>query len=145
MNDGKTLWIGGEWHSASSQASFRGRNPSTGQELGEIADASPADARRAVDAAARAFPAWRGLGPFARGEFLLRAAAILESRAPEYARILIEETGSIFGKAMFEIGFAAAILRTAAAQCLQPTGEGLPSALPGRSNLVERVPAGVVP
>ncbi len=144
MNDGKTLLIGGEWQKASSKASFRTSNPANGQELAEIADANPADAQRAVDAAARAFPAWGGMSPFARSEFLVRAAGILESKGPEWAKTVVAETGSIFGKAMFEVGFAVGILRTAAAQCLQPSGEILPSQLPGRTNIVERVPAGVV-
>src|SRR5512141_893114 len=144
MNDGKTLWIGGEWQKASGGASYRTTNPATGKELAEIADATPADAVRAVDAAARAFTRWRETSPFARSEVLLRAAGILEARAQEWAGTLVAETGSIFGKAMFEVGFAVGILRTAAAQCLQASGEILPSQLPGRTNLVERVPAGVV-
>lgn len=144
MNDGKTLWIGGEWQKSSSGASYRTTNPANGKELAEIADASPADGLRAVEAAARAFPAWRSTTPFARSDVLLRAAGLLEARAAEWASTLVAETGSIFGKAMFEVGFAASILRTAAAQCLQASGEILPSALPGRMNLVERVPAGVV-
>ncbi len=144
MNDVRTLFIGGEWRSAIDNAAFETINPSNGECIERISDAGPADVQKAVAAAAAAFIEWRGLTPFARSEFLLRAAGILESRAPEWARILVGETGSIFGKAMFEIGFAVSILRAAAAQCQQPIGELLPSPTPGRQNIVERVPAGVV-
>ncbi len=94
MNDGKTLWIGGEWQRASSGASYRSTNPASGKELADIADASPADGLRAVEAAARAFPAWRSATPSARGDVLLRAAGLLEARAAEWASNLVAEIRS---------------------------------------------------
>jgi acyl-CoA reductase-like NAD-dependent aldehyde dehydrogenase len=144
MEDSRTLFIGGQWQSTLNNATFANTNPANGDSLGEVADAGPAEGDRAVEAAAQAFVAWRNETPFARSEILLRAAGILESRAAEWAKTLVAETGSIFGKAMYEVGYASSILRAAAAQCQQPIGELLPSQTAGRENMVERVPAGAV-
>ena len=144
MKNAKTLFIEGQWQSAAENATFADTNPANGSSLGQIADAGPADARQAVDAAAKAFATWRNETPFSRSKVLLRAAGILESRATEWAETRVAETGSIFGKAMYEIGFAASILRAASVQCRMPSGELLPSMNVGRRNLVERVPASVV-
>ncbi|MER6717239.1 NAD-dependent succinate-semialdehyde dehydrogenase, partial [Streptomyces sp. NPDC000877] len=50
----KQLFIGGSWQDAESGRTLPVDNPATGEELCRVADASPADGRRAADAAVAA-------------------------------------------------------------------------------------------
>jgi succinate-semialdehyde dehydrogenase/glutarate-semialdehyde dehydrogenase len=51
------LLIGGEWRDG-EHGTLQVEDPSTGEVLAEVADASPADAMAALDAAVEAAPAW---------------------------------------------------------------------------------------
>jgi succinate-semialdehyde dehydrogenase/glutarate-semialdehyde dehydrogenase len=52
-------YIDGEWRGARSGARFAVRNPATHEVITEVADLDEADVREAIEAADRAFPAWR--------------------------------------------------------------------------------------
>jgi succinate-semialdehyde dehydrogenase/glutarate-semialdehyde dehydrogenase len=68
----RRLYIGGEWRDGAN-GTFAVEDPSTGEALTEVANASPDDARAALDAAVAAAPAWAEHPPRARGEILYRA------------------------------------------------------------------------
>ena len=48
--------IDGQW--VTSEKTFAVLDPATGEKLADVPDLSPADAKRAIDAAHKAFPAW---------------------------------------------------------------------------------------
>jgi aldehyde dehydrogenase (NAD+) len=137
------LYINGAWASAAGGARFPVMNPSTGEVFREVADASRADARAAIDAAAAAFPAWSGMNHAQRARILHRAGDVLEARAKEIQQVLVQEGGSWIGKSMFETGYASGVFRAAAAAAYQVNGEILPSEH-GKISLVMRIPLGVV-
>jgi aldehyde dehydrogenase (NAD+) len=137
------LYINGSWTGASNGSRFEVMNPSTGEVFREVADASRADARSAIDAAAAAFPAWSGMSHAERARILHRAGDVLEARAKDLQAVLIDEGGSWIGKSMFETGYASGVFRAAAAAAYQVNGEILPSEH-GKISLVMRVPLGVV-
>jgi acyl-CoA reductase-like NAD-dependent aldehyde dehydrogenase len=139
----RQMYIDGVWTGASSGATFDDLNPANGQVWAKIADAGRADTRRAIDAAQAAFPAWSKLSPIARGKYLTKVAAILESRAKEIGEILCDEGGGWLGKGMFETGYAPGIYRSAAALTEQVLGEVLPSNY-GKVSMAVRQPVGVV-
>jgi acyl-CoA reductase-like NAD-dependent aldehyde dehydrogenase len=101
------------------------------------------DAKRAIEAAAEAFPAWSQTPPAERQQIFLRAADILESRQEEVAAWLTRETGSTFGFAMFQLHFVPGLLRQAAALPYMPMGEVIPSDT-GTFAMGLRRPVGVV-
>jgi aldehyde dehydrogenase (NAD+) len=136
------LYIGGAWKRASSGV-FPDYNPATGDVWQEIPDANRDDAREAIEAAASAFPAWSATPHPQRALILNKAADILERRTAEIADIIVDESGSWIGKAMFEKGYVVGLLRAAAAAAYQLHGEILPSEH-GKIMMVERVPLGVV-
>ncbi len=143
MSEARQMYIGGSWTAAASGATFENRNPADGQLWGTVADASRADARRAIEAARDAFPAWSRLAPAARALYLLKVADILERRQKELAAIRVEEGGAWIGFGMFETGYTPGIFRAAAAVCYQPLGEIMPSSY-GKLSLVVREPLGVI-
>src|ERR1700759_3290135 len=107
------LLIGGDWSDAGTGKTFEVRNPFTSEVASVAAAASPEDARRAVEAAAAAFPDWSETPISRRRELLERAAQIMEERATEFAQVVADETGGTFGWGMFNVGLATGMLREA--------------------------------
>ena len=136
--------IGGEWQGALDGGTFEKTNPFTGEIISRFPAAGRKDARRAIDAAAAAFPAWSATPPAVRRDLFLKAADILDLRKPEIAKTLAEETGGTFGWGMFNCIFTVGLLREAAAQAYGLIGEVIPSDLPDTMAMALRQPVGVV-
>ena len=86
--------IGGEAVSAAGNRSFIRHDPVTGEVATVAAAASVADALKAVDAAAAAFPAWAKVGPVERRKLLNKAADIMDSKVGEFIAAGVAETGA---------------------------------------------------
>ena len=138
------MYINGEWVGAADGAAYDDLNPYTGEVFARVPAGKRADAKRAIDAAVAAFPAWSHTLPAERQALFLKAADILEKKQMEIVQILAEETGCTFGFAMFQTMFTPGLLREAAAQVHQPTGEIIPSDMPGAFYMAIRQPIGVV-
>src|ERR1700737_1626147 len=137
-------FIGGEWIGASKGATYADQARFTGQTMATIPAATREDAKRAVEAAARAFPAWWKTPPGAKQRLFLKAADILERRQMEVVGLLASETGCTFGFGMFQTIFTPNLLRQVAGLVYQPIGEILPADLPGAFYMGVRQPVGVV-
>jgi acyl-CoA reductase-like NAD-dependent aldehyde dehydrogenase len=136
-------FIGGKWVDAVNGRTFEDRDPFTGDVVAEVPAASAADATRAIEAAAEAFPAWSQSPPAVRQRVFLKAADVLEGRSDEVVSLLARETGCTFGFGMFQMGFVASLLRQSAAIAYAPLGEVIPSDT-GAFSMGLRRPVGVV-
>ena len=136
--------IGGQWAAADSGRTFDDINPYTGEVFARIPASSAADARRAIDAAEQAFPAWAKLGARARQALFLNAADIVERRADELVSIMAQETGASNAYSRFQIQWSAGLLRQAAGYPYLSGGEIVPSDTPGVFAMAIRKPLGVV-
>ena len=136
-------FIGGAWVDAGEGGAFDDLDPFTGDVVARVPAGGRADARRAVEAAEEAFPAWSQSPPAVRQRVFLKAADALEARHDEVADWLMRETGSAFGFTMFQLQFVAGLLRQAAALPYMPMGEILPSDT-GAFAMGLRRPVGVV-
>jgi benzaldehyde dehydrogenase (NAD) len=76
------LLIGGKWVEASGGGTFERSDPLSGDTVTRAAAAGRDDARKAVDAAAAAFPAWAGTPAGERRRLLNAAADTLMEAAP---------------------------------------------------------------
>jgi succinate-semialdehyde dehydrogenase / glutarate-semialdehyde dehydrogenase len=106
----KQLYIGGEWRDG-AQGTLVVEDPSTGESLTEVADASPADAMTALDAAVAAAPDWAKHPPRERGEILRRAFAMIVERADELALLMTLEMGKPVAESKSEVVYGAEFLR----------------------------------
>ncbi|MBX6381541.1 MAG: aldehyde dehydrogenase family protein [Microbispora sp.] len=79
------LFINGEWVEPQSEERHKTINPATEEVLAEVAWAGEADVDRAVQAAAKAFPAWSGMPGAERAKYLFRIARIIQERSRELA------------------------------------------------------------
>jgi acyl-CoA reductase-like NAD-dependent aldehyde dehydrogenase len=137
--------IGGEWVAAASGQTFESRNPADRRErVGRFAAGGAEDARAAVAAAAKAFPAWRAMAPGKRAQILNRAAAWLEQHAAQLARELTCEMGKPLALAQDEIARTAQTLRFYAVEGQTYSGETFPCDDPDMVVYTQREPLGVV-
>ncbi len=106
----KQLYIAGEWRDG-EKGTLSVEDPSTGESLTEVADASEADARAALDAAVAAGPEWAQHPPRERGEILRRAFEAVIARADELALLMTLEMGKPLAESKAEITYGAEFLR----------------------------------
>jgi succinate-semialdehyde dehydrogenase / glutarate-semialdehyde dehydrogenase len=118
----KQLFIGGEWRDGSTGEVLEVEDPSTGEALCEVADATPDDARAALDAAVAAQPEWAATPPNERSEILHRAFLALNERADDLALLMTLEMGKAVGESKAEIAYAAEFFRWFAGEALRLDG-----------------------
>src|SRR5438034_2016913 len=87
------LRIGDRWQDASDGASFGVEDPSTGELLCQVSDATEADAKDALDAACAAQEDWAAHPPRQRGEILRRTWQLLTDRVEDLALLMTLEMG----------------------------------------------------
>jgi acyl-CoA reductase-like NAD-dependent aldehyde dehydrogenase len=119
-------------------------NPISGEVASEAPAQTPDEAIAAVDAAARAMPAWAAQGPNARRAALLKAADAVSSKGDAFVTAMMAEIGATEAWARFNVMLAASMLREAASLTTQVAGEVIPSDKPGCLAMAIREPAGVV-
>jgi succinate-semialdehyde dehydrogenase/glutarate-semialdehyde dehydrogenase len=126
------LFIGGEWRDASGGDTLGVEDPSTGETLVDVADATPDDAVAALDAAVAAQEEWGAHPPRERGEILRRAFERMTERADELALLMTLEMGKPLAESKAEIAYAAEFLRWFSEEAVRiegryataPTGAG---------------------
>ena len=106
----KQLYIGGEWRDG-AKGTLSVEDPSTGDSLCDIADASTDDAKAALTAAVEAGPDWSSHAPRERGEILRRAFEALVARADDLALLMTLEMGKPLAESKAEIAYAAEFFR----------------------------------
>src|SRR5581483_3394217 len=107
----KDLFIGGSWREASGGGRLGVEDPATGEQLVEVADASPEDAKDALAAAADAQAEWAQSAPRDRGEILRGAYEKIVARADELALLMTLEMGKSVTESKAEISYAAEFFR----------------------------------
>ncbi|WP_332662893.1 NAD-dependent succinate-semialdehyde dehydrogenase [Aeromicrobium sp.] len=105
------LFIGGHWRDAEGGRTFAVEDPSTGRTLVEVADASVADGKAALDAAVAAQADWAATPPRDRGEILRKAFEIITERADELALLMTLEMGKPIKEAKAEIAYGSEFFR----------------------------------
>jgi succinate-semialdehyde dehydrogenase/glutarate-semialdehyde dehydrogenase len=117
----KQLYIGGEWVDG-SEGTLPVEDPATEETLTEVADASPDDAVRALDAAVETQKEWQATPPRERGEILRRAWEEITERADELALLMTLEMGKSLEESKAEITYGSEFLRWYAEQAVRIDG-----------------------
>jgi aldehyde dehydrogenase (NAD+) len=138
------LYVGGQWVRSSRNEAAESRNPATGELFAKVQQAGSAETELAISAAHGAYKAWAATPVSAREAIFFRAADVLAAKTNEIVDVLIQESGSIAGKAGFEVGFCFDLLRTAAAEMRRSPGETMPLTAPGQFGFTVRQPLGVI-
>src|SRR5918997_4008719 len=116
------LYIGGEWRDASGGATLDVEDPSTGETLAAVADATPEDAQAALDACCAVQEEWAAHPPRERGEILRRAFEAMTERADELALVMTLEMGKPIAESKAEIAYASEFFRWFAEEAVRIEG-----------------------
>lgn len=134
------LYIGGRWEAGSGIAVT---DPSTGEVLAEVPDASIEDGMRAVDAAEAAAPGWRATPPRQRSEILRRWFQLMSDHAEDLARLISLENGKALPDARGELSYAAEFFRWYAEEATRIPGEFRHTPSGSHNILVDHEPIGI--
>ncbi|MDN4592741.1 NAD-dependent succinate-semialdehyde dehydrogenase [Polycladomyces subterraneus] len=138
------LYINGEWVPSGNGRTFSVTNPATGEIIGEVADATAEDVRRAVEAAHRAFPDWSTRTAWDRATYLRRAYELMMAHQDELAELMTSEQGKPLPEAKGEVQYAASFFEWYAEEAKRIYGDTIPATHPDKRILVLRQPVGVV-
>jgi succinate-semialdehyde dehydrogenase/glutarate-semialdehyde dehydrogenase len=116
------LFIGGEWRDSSNGETLGVEDPSTGETIAEIADATPDDAKAALDACCAVQEEWAAHPPRERGEILRRAFQAMTERADELAVLMTLEMGKPVAESKAEIAYAGEFFRWFAEEAVRIEG-----------------------
>jgi succinate-semialdehyde dehydrogenase/glutarate-semialdehyde dehydrogenase len=134
-------YIDGKWLGMSELEIL---NPHDESILGHVPNGGTAEARAAVDAAARALPLWRGLTAKQRAEAIERWADLCMEHQDDLARILTLEQGKPLGEARGEIQYGTSFLHWFAGEARRVYGDTIPSNASDRRIITLKQPVGVV-
>jgi acyl-CoA reductase-like NAD-dependent aldehyde dehydrogenase len=136
--------IGGAWHGASNDGTWDVLNPATEEVVRTVPFGNGEDCSLAIEAAAKAFPAWSGKTAYERAAPLKKAAELIRERAGDLARTTVTESGKPMVQAKGEWGVAADLFEWFAEEGKRAYGRWVPSRSAARRQLVIRQPVGVV-
>ncbi|HKQ57247.1 MAG TPA: aldehyde dehydrogenase family protein, partial [Candidatus Eisenbacteria bacterium] len=137
-------YIAGKWVPARSGRTFANTNPANGLPLGDYPASGPEDVQWAVEAASKAFPAWRLTPAPKRAEILYRAGEIIRSRKEDLARAMTREMGKILIETRGDVQEGIDMAYLAAGEGRRMYGVTTPSEMPNKWAMSVRAPVGVV-
>ncbi|MBO0602583.1 aldehyde dehydrogenase family protein [Sporosarcina sp. E16_3] len=138
-------YINGEWVASETGKTGVSKNPARKDEVvGSYQLSSSTDFDKAASSARQAQKAWRKLTGNVRGDYLLKAASIMEERIDDIATAMTQEMGKTFPEAKGETARGVAILRYYAGEGMRPVGDVIPSTDSDALMFTTRVPLGVV-
>ena len=138
------MYIDGRWVDALSGKTLAVVNPADESTIADVAFGNRADADRAIEAAARAFPAWRALSAYDRGKILKKTADLVRERLDSIARTLTSEQGKPLGEAKAEVNHTADQFEWFAEEGKRAYGRIIPPSNVAKRHHVIKHPVGVV-
>jgi alpha-ketoglutaric semialdehyde dehydrogenase len=138
-------YIGGQWVAARTGKTFPNVNPAnTSEVVGHFQASTAEDMEAACNAAAHAQPAWAALPAPRRGEFLFKAAEILESRLAKLGEEMTREEGKTLPESKGEVKRAINIFRYFGGEGARAFSYQIPSERENVFCYTMRKPLGVV-
>ena len=137
-------FIDGTWTPAQDNVRFAVTNPATGEIIAEVADSSPADARAATDAAARALPAWRARLPKERAAVLHRWHALIMANLDALGALISLEQGKPLAEGKGEVAYGASYVAWFAEEATRIYGDLIPQQQRGKRMTAVKEPIGIV-
>ena len=133
--------INGEWVGGTSR--FAVDDPATGQKLADVANLGARETEAALQAAQKAWPAWRSKTAKERGAILMKWFALLHQHADDLARIMTAEQGKPLAEAKGEVGYGASFIEWFAEEAKRVYGETIPTTDNNKRYLVIKQSMGV--
>jgi succinate-semialdehyde dehydrogenase/glutarate-semialdehyde dehydrogenase len=139
----RQAFVDGAWAEADSGDSFPVLDPATGEEIARVPRMGAAETRRAIEAARRALPGWRGLTAKERARVMRRWADLVLEYQEDLAALMTAEQGKPLAEARAEIVYAASFLEWFGEEAKRVYGDTIPQPTPDRRIVVTKEPVGV--
>ena len=141
----KTLnfFSGGVWKASSTRQHMPCYDPSTGAVIAFAPQCTAAEVEEAVQAAAKAFPAWRDTPLTKRIQVLFRMKTLLDAHLDEFTHLCAEENGKKWDEAMGDVLKVVEVVEYACGAPHILKGESLFNVSPGYDTVRVNEPLGV--
>ena len=140
----QACYIDGSWVEAGVQGSIAVDNPATAETIGVVPKLGRAETRTAIDAAARAFPAWRRKTAKERAAVMRRWFDLMMANQDDLARLMTTEQGKPLTESRGEVAYAASFLEWFGEEAKRIYGDTIPGHQPDKRIVVIKEPIGVV-
>ena len=136
-------YVDGRWMDADSGATHPVVNPATGRAFASVPVFKAEETKRAIDAANRAWPAWRAKTAKERSVILRKWNDLMLANVDDLALILTTEQGKPLAEAKGEVTIAAAYVEWFAEEARRIYGDVIPTIGNDRRLVVIKEPVGV--
>jgi succinate-semialdehyde dehydrogenase / glutarate-semialdehyde dehydrogenase len=137
-------YVNGAWLDADEGGTLPVTNPATGQLIGTVPRMGAAETRRAIEAAAAAWSAWRKRTAKDRAAVLRRWFELLLQNQEDLAILMTAEQGKPLAESRGEIAYAASFIEWFAEEGKRVYGDTIPTYAQDRRVLVPKEAVGVV-
>jgi succinate-semialdehyde dehydrogenase / glutarate-semialdehyde dehydrogenase len=134
--------IDGEW--VTSAKTFAVKDPATGAEVAMVPNLGAEDAKRAIDAAVRAFPAWSAKTAKERAAILKRWFDLVTAETESLAKLMTTEQGKPLAESRAEVAYGASFIEWFAEEAKRAYGRTIPTTVASKRYLTIKQPIGVV-
>lgn len=134
-------FIDGEW--VTSKKTFPVLDPATGEKLVDVPDLTPDDAKRAIDAAHKAFPAWAAKPAKERAQILRKWYDLIVAETEALAQLMTAEQGKPLTESRGEVAYGASFIEWFAEEGKRAYGHTIPTTVASRRYLTIKQPIGV--
>jgi succinate-semialdehyde dehydrogenase/glutarate-semialdehyde dehydrogenase len=136
-------YVDGRWIDADGGGVTEVANPADNGVLGTVPDCGAAETRRAIDAAARAWPDWRARTAKERAKILRAWYDLMMANQEDLAALMTAEQGKPLTESRGEIAYAANFVEWFSEEGKRVYGDVVPSHMADRRIVVTKEPVGV--
>ncbi len=136
-------YVNGAWYDADDGTTHTVVNPATGRPIGTAPVFGAAETRRAIEAAERAWPAWRAKTAKERSAILRKWYELMVANVDDLALILTSEQGKPLAESKGEVTIAAAYVEWFAEEAKRVYGDVIPTIANDRRIVIVKEPVGV--
>jgi len=136
-------YVDGAWTGADSRKSLAVNNPATGEIVGSVPMMGAAETTRAIEAANRAWPAWRAKTAKERAALLRKWFDLMMANQDDLGLLLTTEQGKPLAEAKGEIAYGASFIEWFAEEGKRVYGDVIPQHQADKRILVLKQPIGV--
>jgi succinate-semialdehyde dehydrogenase / glutarate-semialdehyde dehydrogenase len=136
-------YIDGEWIDADGGETIPVTNPANGKTIGSVPKMGTAETRRAIEAANRAYPAWRAKPAKERSAILRKWFDLMMANQEDLAVLMTTEQGKPLAEAKGEVAYAASFIEWFAEEGKRVYGDTIPAPNTDWRIVVTREPVGV--
>lgn len=138
----QACYIDSEWITGAREISVD--DPASGEIIGSVPNLGAAETRRAIDAAAVAFSAWRGRTAKERAKILRRWFELMMENQEDLAVLMTTEQGKPLAESRGEVAYAASFLEWFGEEAKRVYGDTIPGHQTDKRIVVTKEPVGVV-